>query len=217
MPVRLARSICGQERRQYCAASIIAATLVAALAGCGASTGSGRTGGSTPTATPAVTAIPSTYTPNPLTPTPTTEEQHLDALVQQAIGVGAVQIGTTYSVMDGATDVEITYSQVVPLPPGGLVPTSDADIAAAQERVKTICFEVEQALWTSSTTPLSQVNVAVLGPVLDQYAFLTTQAYSSVLLKAATAAHFTWSTLTPDTAWAKYDSNYLRADYSDVD
>jgi hypothetical protein len=202
----------GMVRRRCGVASIIVAVLVTALAGCGASTGSGRTGGGTPT--PRATVIPPTYTANPLTPTPTTEEQHLNALVRQTIGVGAVQIQTTYNAVDGATDVEITYSQVVPIK--GLVPTQAVDIAAAQERVKTICFEVEQALWASGTTPLSQINVSVLGPVLDQYANLTNQAYGSVLLKAATAAHFAWSTLTPDVAWDKYDNNYLRADYSDV-
>jgi hypothetical protein len=203
----------GQDRRRRSVASIIGVVLVTALAGCGAPTGSGHVGEGTPT--PMVTVIPPTYTANPLTPTPTTEEQHLDALVRQTIGVGAVQIQTTYSAVDGATDVEITYAAVVPIK--GIVPTQPADIAAAQERVKTICFEVEQALWTSGTAPLSQVNVSVLGPVLDQYANLTSQAYGSALLKAATAAHVAWSTLTPDSAWDKYDNNYLRADYSDVD
>jgi hypothetical protein len=202
----------GQVRWRCSIASISVAVLVTTLAGCGASTGSGRAGAGTPT--PRVTVIPPTYTANPLTPTPTTEEHRLNALVQQTIGVGAVQIQTTYSAVDGAADVEITYAAVVPIQ--GLVPTQDADIAAAQERVKTICFEVEQALWTSGTAPLSQINVSVMGPVLDQYANLTNQAYGGVLLKAATAAHFSWSTLTPDVAWDKYDNNYLRADYSDV-
>jgi hypothetical protein len=198
--------------RRCSAVAVAVAVLAGALAGCGASTGTGHASGGAPT--PTVPAIPPTYTPNPLTPAPTTEEQHLDALVWQTIGAGAVQIQTTYSAGDGATDVEITYSQVVPIK--GIVPTQGADIAAAQERVKTICFEVEQALWTSGTHPLSQVNVAVLGPVLDQYADLTSQAYGGVLLKASTAAHFGWGTLTPDTAWNTYDNTYLRADYSDV-
>ena len=203
-------------RRRCCVAAAIAAVLVGALMGCGASTGTGHASGRAETPpTPTIPAIPPTYTPNPLTPAPTTEEQHLDTLVWQAIGAGAVQVQTTYSAGDGATDVEITYRQVVPIK--GIVPTQDADIAAAQERAKTICFEAEQAVWTSGTHPLSQVNVAVLGPVLDQYANLTSQAYATVLLKAPTAAHFAWSTLTPDAAWGTYDNIYLRADYSDVD
>jgi hypothetical protein len=193
-------------------AGMLVSMFVAVLAGCGSPTGTGRAGGGTPLPTQSV--IPPTYTANPLTPTPTTEEQRLDTLVWQAIGVGAVQVQTTYRAADGTTDVEITYGAVVPIK--GIVPTQNADIAAAQERVKTICFEVEKALWTSGTSPLSQVSVAVLGPVLDQYANLTSQAYGSVVLKGATAAHFAWSTLTPDVAWDKYDSNYLRADYSDV-
>jgi hypothetical protein len=210
MTVRQKRFVHSHVRICYVVASILVSAVVCAVAGCGAPT---HTGGGTPT--PSVTSIPPTYTANPLTPTPTGEEHHLDGLVWQTIGVGAVEVQTTYSQVDGATDVEITYSQVVPIQ--GLVPTKDADIAAAQERVRTICYEVEHVLWTSGTTPLSQVNVAVLGPVLDQYAFLTNQAYGSVLLKAATAARFDWNTLTPDQAWDKYDNTYLRADYSDVD
>ncbi len=210
MAVRQARLVHSNARVRYVVASTLVSTIVCTVAGCGAPT---HTGGGTPTSS--VTSVPPTYTANPLTPTPTDEEHHLDVLVWQTIGVGAVEVRTTYSQVDGATDVEITYSQVVPIQ--GQVPTRDADIAAAQERVKTICFEVEHVLWTSGTTPLSHVNVAVLGPVLDQYAFLTSQAYGSVLLNAATAAHLDWSTLTPDQAWDKYDNTYLRADYSDVD
>lgn len=202
-------------RRRSISAAVTFAVLVGTLTGCGASTAARHTSPGALPPTPTIPAIPPTYTPNPLTPAPTTEEQHLDALVWQTIGAGAVQIQTTYSAMDGTTDVEITYRQVVPIK--GIVPTQDADISAAQERAKTICFEVEQALWTSGTKPLSQVNVAVVGPVLDQYANLTSQAYATVLLKTPTAVHFAWSTLTPDTAWDKYDDNYLRADYSDVD
>jgi hypothetical protein len=210
MAVQQTRFVHSNVRVRYVVANILMSAVVCAVTGCAAPT---HPGGGTPTTS--VTSIPPTYTANPLTPTPTDEEHHLDALIWQAIGVGAVEVQTTYSQVGGATDVEITYRQVVPIQ--GQVPTQDADIAAAQERVKTICFEVEHALWTSGITPLSQVNVAVLGPVLDQYAFLTSQAYGSALLKAATAAHFNWSTLTPDQAWDKYDNTYLRADYSDVD
>ena len=190
-----------------------AAMLVLILAGCGSPSGTSGTRGATPTST--VTSVPATYTPNPLTPTPTTEEQRLNALVWQTIGRGAVEVHTTYEPHTGATTVKVIYSAVVPIV--GIVPTQAADIAAAQERVKVICFEVERALWTSGTTPLSQVNAAVLGPVLDQYANLTSQAYGSALLKAATEAHVNWGTLTPDQAWNAYDNTYLRPDYSDVD
>ncbi|HEX9057174.1 MAG TPA: hypothetical protein VF818_06525 [Ktedonobacterales bacterium] len=191
--------------------SAIAAGLlvIAALlsTGCGSSPGTGRTSSETPQ--PTKTGLLPTFTPNPLTPTATSEEQHLDTLVWQSIGSGPQQIQTTYDRAAGLVNVAIAY--------GGSVPTKPEDVAAAQERVKTDCFEAMRVLWTSAAVPFAQANVTVLGPVIDQYADITSQAYGGAYLKAATATRITWSALTPDTAWTAYDNVYLRPDYNDAD
>jgi len=183
--------------------------LAAALAaGCAASGGSGRPVGGA-TAQPSVTSAPPTFTPNPLTPTPTSQEQQLDGLVSQAIGSGPQQILTTYDAADGAADVSVTY--------GGTVPVQPADVAAAQERVKLVCYEAQRALWTGSVVRLRRVSVTVLGPVVGTYADVETQAYGAAVLTAATEARFAWNGLSPDAAWGAYDNVYLRPSFYDPD
>ena len=86
------------------------------------------------------------------------------------------------------------------------------DIAKEQERVKAICFREQQALWTSGL-PLHSADVVVLGPVQDDYADMTLDAHAEARLSATTAASLAWASLTPDTAWSKYDSVWLRATY----
>lgn len=191
------------SRRWAIALMVIAASLAAV--GCVDSGASSGHGAATPTSGAAV--APPTFTPNPLTPTPTTQEARLNALVSQAIGNSARQVQTTYNTATGAADVALSL--------GGSVPP-EADKSATQERVKALCFDAQRALWTSGTAPLSQVNVAVLGPVIDQYADITTQAYGSTLLKSGTAARLSWSALGPDAAWAAYDNVYLRDGYNDA-
>jgi hypothetical protein len=195
--------------RARCSAIAVCLLLIAALlsTGCGSSPGTGRASGGTPLPTGA--GVLPTFTPNPLTPTATSEEQHLDTLVWQAIGSGPQQIQITYDRAAGLVNVAIAY--------GGSVPTRPEDVAAAQERVKIDCFEAMRALWTSDAVPFTRANVTVLGPVIDQYADITTQAYGGAYLKTATATHITWSALTPDTAWSAYDNVYLRPDYNDAD
>lgn len=190
------------SRRWATALMIIAASL--ASAGCG---GLGVSSGHAGTPTRGATVALPTFTPTPITPTPTAQEARLNALVSQATGNSVQQIQTTYSAATGAADVTISL--------GGSVPP-EADKAATQERVKALCFDAQRALWTSGTAPLSEVNVAVVGPVIDQYADITTQAYGSTLIKSATAARLNWSALSPDAAWAAYDNVYLRDGYNDA-
>lgn len=150
-----------------------------------------------------------TFTPNPLTPTPTTTEARINALVRQAVGSDPHQIQTVYQAAAGQVDVTLTL--------GGTVPTSDVDVSAMQERVKTLCFEAQRAVWAGGLPSLGQVTITVVGPIMDQYAELETQAYGAAVLKAATERRFTWSTLSPDGAWGAYDNTYLRPAYYDVD
>lgn len=184
---------------------IVLAALLA-VSGC---TSSVRSGGFAPGSTPATaTAGPPTFTPGPPTPTPTAQERRFTALAQQAAGSLVLQVEATY---DAAGRTVIVSTTV-----GGSVPNGDAEISAAQERVKSICFQIEEALWTSGT-PLRQVTVTVTGPILDQYADATTGPYGAAVLTATTAAKLTWSALTPDAAWEKYDNVFLRTDFNDTD
>lgn len=150
------------------------------------------------------------------TPTPTpTAQQRIAALAQQAIG-GNVHVEATLGTGsagtpgptpgagdDGAVTVTVTLA--------GPVPGTDAEISASQERVKTICFQAERALWTAAL-PLSDVTVTVVGPIYDDYADLTSGPYGAAVLKADTAAKLDWVSLSPDTAWDVYGV-FLRAAY----
>jgi hypothetical protein len=207
MAVRLPQGARDLLRRRCGFAGLLVVAAALAASGCAAS--SAHTGGATPT--PTVTFNPATFTPNPLTPTPTEPERHLEALVWQAIGgsdSGALQVQATYSPTNGAVDVSVTF--------GGRVPEQPAEIAAAQEHVKVVCFQVLRAVWTSGTRPLSQVNVSVLGPVIVLYGDLESKAYGSAYLTAATEARFQWSAISPDQAWDAYDAVYLRSGYNDA-
>lgn len=88
-----------------------------------------------------------------------------------------------------------------------------ADVAQEQERVKALCLQVQQALWSSGAAP-TDVLVIVLGPVTDGYGETVTAAHGTAELGETTAATFRWSTLTPDGAWNRYDHAYLRPSYN---
>lgn len=132
------------------------------------------------------------------TPTPTTA-QRIAALATKA-GAGLAQpIQTAYSPQDGAVHV----SAKMGWPP---------DVPTGQERVKTLCFRVQHALWTSGV-PLRDVSILVVGPVIDDFGDTTTDTYGVVDLTAAAAARLDWPTLTADTAWDRYGSAWLRPSY----
>lgn len=163
---------------------------------------------STPAARTTATAT-TTATANPLTPTPTATEARLETLVRQAVGSGPQQVQAVYHAAAGELNINLALI--------GTIPTAPAAVSAMQEQVKVLCFEAQRAVWSSGLTPLSQVTVTVVGPIMDQYAELETQAYGAAVLKAATERGFSWSTLSPDGAWGAYDNSYLRPAYYDVD
>jgi hypothetical protein len=117
-------------------------------------------------------------------------------------------LATTYAAADRTATVTVTI--------GGRVPTTATAIAAAQERSKVLCFQAQRAVWTSGVA-LHTATVAVLGPYLDPYLGPTTASYASAYLTAMTAATFSWSTLSPDSAWGQYDSNFLRPGFNPSD
>jgi hypothetical protein len=153
-----------------------------------------------------------TYTPPPPTPTPTTFEQSLAALVQGDLG--GLSQSTVVHYDAGTHSATVLVTIAVPR-----LPDAPADVSAAQEQSKTICFRAERTFWTSAVTrslALRVVNIAVLGPTIDQYAIVTTGAYASVTLSARVEAGFVWATLTPDVAWERYDFVFLRPEYNNA-
>lgn len=167
-------------------------------------------------------ASPSSTSAGP-TATPTAQ-QRIAALARHAIGseaqhatvtaafgapsagAGTPTSGTTLGA-GGASDTSVV---TVTVTLKGKVPPPQA-IGATQERVKTICFQVQRTLWTSST-PLTEVTVSVVGPIYDDYADLVSGSYGAAVLKAPAAAKLDWASLNPDAAWAAYGV-WLRPDY----
>jgi hypothetical protein len=131
-------------------------------------------------------------------------QQRLAHLASQAAASYTNNVVTTYDGQKQTLSVTATVGW-----------TSDitiADIAKSQERAKTLCFQVQRALWTSGVT-LKEATVTVLGPVQDDYADMILDAHGVAELSAKTAAGFDWAALTPDSAWSRYDSVWLRATY----
>jgi hypothetical protein len=101
----------------------------------------------------------------------------------------------------GARQVEITLTI-------GAAP----DVATAQARVMMLSFQVQKAVWASNPA-LHEVKVIVLGPIRDDYANIIDDAYGVSDVLAPTAAKLQWSALTPESAWSRYDSTWLRPSY----
>lgn len=192
------------QRPHTLIAAILALTALVGTAGCAASSTPGAAAGAP---SPTVPHALATSTPGPGTPTATAQERLFASTVTQAIGSLAQDMLVTYDAGHQSVTVAVTV--------GGIVPNTDAAIGAAQEQVKTICFRAQHALWTSGTA-FRQVTITVTGPILDQYADLTTGAYGAAVLTAATVGNFAWASLTPDLAWGKYDNVFLRPAYNDA-
>jgi hypothetical protein len=171
--------------------------------GCTPTHGTGATGGATPATAPTATAVPCPTA----TGTASAPQQRLAAAVAAVVG-SVPCLDTAYTAADRTAMVTVTIA--------GLVPTTPAAIAAAQERSKVLCFQAQQAVWTSGVA-LSAATAAVVGPYLDPYEGLTTAAYASAQLTARTAATFAWAKLSPDSAWGKYDSTFLRPGFNPTD
>lgn len=135
--------------------------------------------------------------------TPTTEER-LVMVARTAFGGGMEKSETTYDAQRQTVKVTGTL--------GGEVPVTASEVAAAHERTKALCFQVQRALWASGIT-LHEVTVLVRGPTFDDYGNQYLESYGTAVLGAATAGRLTWATLSADSAWEHYDSVWLRANY----
>lgn len=157
---------------------------------------SGPAAGSGPQAAATVTL--STNAPAP-------SQDRLDRLARQALGAAASHMETTYDARAHALTLVATLD--------GVVPRTPTEIAAAQERAKTLCFQAQHTMWTSGIT-LSRMSVTILGPMLDDYADIINGPYGAAALDALTAAHFDWAHLSADAAWDRYNSVYLAPTYA---
>ncbi len=173
--------------------------LFLALAGCASTTANSGASNAAPsaTATTATTAPSATFT------TPTTSEL-LSANARGAVGAAATSVAVAYDTSAEKATVTITIA--------GDVPDTDAKIAVAYARVKTLCFQEENALWTSGQ-PLRQVTVVILGPTQDEYDNTVNQWYGIAVVGGETAHRFSWANVTPESAWSAYDQTFLRSSF----
>lgn len=134
-----------------------------------------------------------------------------DALARracEAVGDQAQAVQTVYTAQDASVKIMVTV--------GGAVPLTHQQISTARELTKSISLHEQRAIWASGVT-LKEVRVTVMGPTQDEYANIIAQPYGSVVLDAATAAHFDWANLNADSAWDRYDSVFLRPTFDVVD
>lgn len=168
------------------------------LLGCAPTHGTGATVAATPTAT---------SMPCPAATEASVAQRRLATAVTAVVG-SVPCLDIAYKAADHTATVTVTIA--------GNVPISPAEIAAAQERGKTLCFQAQRAAWVSGVA-LSAVTVVVVGPYMDPYAGLTTAPYAATYLTVRTAAGFAWANLSPDSAWGKYDSTFLQSGFYPTD
>ncbi len=147
---------------------------------------------------------PAASAPTP-TPTPATPAARLSARVQQILQGIETSSTVRYDATQRTAEVMITLTD-------GVVPRSVAEIARVQERVKSLCFQAQHALWTSGT-PLLTVTASVLGPMFDDYADLIIRGYGGAILSSESAEQFAWASLDADSAWGRYDQTWLSSEF----
>lgn len=143
--------------------------------------------------------LATSHTPAP-TPTSTPVlTGPLASVIGPVVGGRAQRIATSYD----ASAKQATITLTIPAAP---------NVNAAQERVMTLCYDVQKALWTSNQ-PLHEVKVIVLGPLRNDYAEIIEDAYGVADVLAPTGTKLSWNSLSPQTAWSHYDNTWLRASY----
>ena len=170
----------------------LALLAIMALTGCG-SQARGAPARLAPTAA-------ATQEPEQALTMPTTA-QTLAASARGAVGSAASAVAAQYDPASQQASVTLTIT--------GQVPTTDTQVAAAVARAQTLTFQEEHDLW-SSGLPVSAVTVTVMGPAQDPYDGIINQVYSVATVRAATARRIPWPSATPQSAWALYDSTFLR-------
>lgn len=134
------------------------------------------------------------------TPTPTPVlTGPLASVVGPVVAGRAQRIATSYD----ASSTQATITLTIAAAP---------NVNTAQERVMTLCYDVQKALWTSNPS-LREVKVIVLGPIRNDYAEIIEDAYGVADVLAPTGTKLSWNSLSPQAAWSHYDNTWMRASY----
>jgi hypothetical protein len=175
-----------------CAAATVALIACICLYGCAASTA--------PSSTSSHQASQPTRTTSGLSP-----QAELSMLAEQASShlLGHVQV--VYEQPAEKALITGTVSNSVPRTP--------AEIRAAQEKVKTLCFQIQRALWNSGIS-LQEVTVTILGPMYDDYYDQIISWYGTASLEAGVADKVDWRNLSADAAWNQFQRTQLRVDFA---
>lgn len=176
------------------AAAMLALAISIALYGCTASSSPSSSSGQ---------RVSQSATATRATSGPAAEGQ-LTILVRQASGHLLGNIHAVYQLPGEKAAITGTVSNAVPRTP--------TEISAAQEKVKTLCFQIQRALWNGGIA-LQEVTVTILGPVFDDYFDQIISWYGTASLEAGTAARIDWRDLGVDAAWNQFQRTQLRVDY----
>lgn len=142
------------------------------------------------------------------TATPTAEPGpagQLAASVRRALGAHVTRVTASYDAATGAATITIIV--------GGVVPSTDAQVAAAYTQVKRICYQAFRALWASGMT-LRETTALVEGPIQDEYADIITDWYGVAVIESTTARRLDWASESPDAAWSLYNQSMLRSSFT---
>lgn len=123
----------------------------------------------------------------------------LAGVVGSVVGGRAQRITTSYDASAKQATITLTIAAA-------------PNVNAAQERVMSLCYDVQKALWTGDPS-LREVKVIVLGPLRDDYADIIEDAYGVADVLAPTGTKLSWGGFTPQSAWSRYDNTWLRPSY----
>lgn len=127
-----------------------------------------------------------------LAPTPTTEDRILRILGWKSSDAGSI----VYD--NGDVTITITLGE-------------QWSNKTARTTIEYDTFDIESRIWTSHLHPKS-VTVIINGQLVDKYGATSTGLYAKATLTSETANLFHWDVLDSETAWAAYDSTWMRDD-----
>jgi hypothetical protein len=131
-------------------------------------------------------------------PVPTTVGGRIQLTVQNS-GINGTDVSTNYDEQVKTVTVIETLSESYTLDTGTVV-----------MGVKSECFRVQKALWTSSdASDITSATLTVSGTLTDKYGNDHQGMIGQCDLHSDTAQKFNWDSLSFDQAWGDYDSTYL--------
>lgn len=195
-------SFCVYKAKGLLVVSLLAGSLF--LSACGGD--STQSANPTPTATPesahsVYTTPPATVAPPTVIPQPTSTVVKTAGSLQDQV----LQIAQSTSKKPSSITVDSQFSTPANVGGGATIVLLDDLNTQNAEAAKAEIFKIQKAVWTSPTSKnLGMLMVWITQgqtPAGDPVIFMRGS------LSAQTEANFQWDTLTPDTAWTKYDPN----------